>query len=308
MNPLVYVGLFFFVLTVAFAWPGYRRQSIAGATLKAFLVVVLPLTLFLLSLMLGPECKAAAPYGAVNSYQSGKIMLLPIALWATAGLYSVEILRRVPPRRWAAGGLVSGAVMSVVTLGIFFVVDLGLPTWFEARRPWQPPMTWGDLVGPAIIYALPGYITAWYVWRAWQVVGAKRVEVDEPLTVIGVNAPLWLATALYTRHVYDALPAECSGCFIVTAATSGHPAIVGPFVELASGRRVNRQLVRFWRFEAAWRARHPASHAAARRVYDRVAPPIAARMRSRWCADVVYLVLKPLELLVAGATSATPRR
>jgi hypothetical protein len=264
--------------------------------------VVLPLTLFLLSSILGPDCKAAAPYGAFNSYQRGKIMLLPIALWATAGLYSVEILRRVPPPRWAAGGLVSGAVVSVVTLGFFFVVDLGLPNWFEARRPWQPAMTWAGLVGPTIICALPGYVTAWYVWRAWQVVGAKRVEMDEALTVIGVNAPLWLATALYTRQVYAALPAECSGCFIVTAATRGHPAIVGPFVELASGRRANRQLVRFWRFEAAWRARHPASHAAARCVYDRVAPPIAARIRSRWLADAVYLVLKPLELLVVAAT------
>jgi hypothetical protein len=307
MNPLVYVGLFFFVLSIAFAWPGYRRQSIAGATLKAFLVVVLPLTLFLLSLMLGPDCKAAAPYGAFNSYQTGKVMLVPIALWATAGLYAVEILRRVPPPRWAAWGIISGAVVSVVTLEFFAVMDL-TPTLFAARRPWQPAMTWGDLVGPAIVCAFPGYVTAWYVWRAWQFVGREHVETSDALTVIGLSTPFWLATAWYTRQVYDALPAECSGCFIVTAATRGHPAIVGPFVELAPGYRVNRQLERFWRFEAAWRARHPASHAAARRVYDRVAPPIAARIRSRWCADVVYLVLKPLELLVAAATSATRRR
>ena len=299
MNPLVYLGLFFLLLSVALAWPGYRRQSVVGATLKTFLVVVLPLTEFLVSLLFGPECKAGAPNGAVHLYQAGKVTLLPIALWATAALYAVEVLRRVPPPRWAAWGIVSGAVVCIVTFLFFLIVDMR-PV-LDAGRPWRP-LTAHDLVGVAIASSFPGYVTAWYVWRAWQLVGTERVGTSDVLAVLTINGPFWLATAWNTRRIFDALPDECYGCFIVTAATRGHPALVGPLVELASGRRANRQLVRFWRFEAAWRARHPASHAAARRVYDRVAPPIAARIRSRWLADVVYLALKPIELLAAIVT------
>jgi hypothetical protein len=128
-----------------------------------------------------------------------------------------------------------------------------------------------------------------------------HLKASDALGALGISAPFWVATAWNTRRIFDALPPEPPSCFIVTAATRGHPAIVGPLVELAPGSRVNHQLVRFWRFEASWRGRHPASHAAVRRVYDRIAPWIAACIRSRWQADLVYLALKPLELVVAAA-------
>ena len=307
MNPLTYVGLFLLALSVAFAWPGYKRQSIEGATMKAFLVVVWPLLQFLLSLMLGAESKKGAIFGALHSYQTGKVVLLPIVLWAIAGLYAVEVLRRVPPPQWAAWGILSGAVVSIVTVALFLLVDLH-PVWFEARPSWQPPRTLGELVCPVMVCALPGYVAAWYSWRAWRLVRDGHVKTSDALWVIWINAPFWLATAVHTRRLFDALPPTPPTCFIVTAATRGHPAIVGPFVELAPGRRANRQLARFWRFEAVWRRRHPASHAAVRRVYDRIAPSIAARIRFRWQADVVYLALKPLELVVTAATSVDATR
>lgn len=101
-----------------------------------------------------------------------------------------------------------------------------------------------------------------------------------------------------TRDVVAKLPDEPSGCFLVTAATRGHPTIVRSSIDPATGRLSNGQLATFRSFEE-WLIQHsPRTHRTVRAVYNTVAPPLARAILFRWQADVVYLILKPLEWLV----------
>ncbi len=91
------------------------------------------------------------------------------------------------------------------------------------------------------------------------------------------------------------LPREC---FIVTAAARGHQTIVNSSVDCTTGRLTNSQLAAFRALED-WMIRHiPRVHRVARSVYNVIAPPIARSIIFRWQADLVYLLLKPLEWLV----------
>jgi hypothetical protein len=114
-----------------------------------------------------------------------------------------------------------------------------------------------------------------------------------------LSLPFWAACLRSARMIYDRLPDTAPrGCFVVTAAGRGHQRLVGPFLQMNRRgciRRVNRQLATFWQFEDAWQAGAPRSHAAFRRVYNRIGSRIARRIVSPWTADVVFLALKPAE-------------
>jgi hypothetical protein len=60
-------------------------------------------------------------------------------------------------------------------------------------------------------------------------------------------------------------------------------------------RVANSQLRTFWKFERLWACHSPGTHRLFRRFYNRLGPQIAARVKSRFVADVVYLALKPFE-------------
>ena len=125
------------------------------------------------------------------------------------------------------------------------------------------------------------------------------------IAILAGSLPFWVTSIVWARRIYQSLPdKEPGGCFIVTAAGRGHPRLVGPFVEIERhGRRrpANRQLLTFWRLETRWQSCAPRSHQCFRRLYNRVGPPVAARIRSPWMADFVYLALKPVEALAALA-------
>ena len=128
---------------------------------------------------------------------------------------------------------------------------------------------------------------------------------DVPPRVLLTIRSGWIGTLLakirLAQAQYEALPnAPPQECFIVTAATRGHRRWVGSWFDPQRERLVNRQLLRLWRFEALLRSRLPRVHALLRRVYNRVGPPIARAINAPWRADLVYLLLKPLELLAAA--------
>ena len=114
--------------------------------------------------------------------------------------------------------------------------------------------------------------------------------------------PFWLGSAIWAYVAFERLPNSINhNCFVVTAATRGHPRLVGPFLEIerhGHTRRVNPQLLTFWQFESAWQRRSPRTHAHFRAMYNSFGPQVAARIRSPWAADAVYLALKPVELLI----------
>ena len=100
--------------------------------------------------------------------------------------------------------------------------------------------------------------------------------------------------------------------YLCTAAARGHPKLVKP---LRVGRRhghtvlVNRQLCVANAFEQLLEERCPRFHRAVRGFYDRTGYPIARHIRSPYGADVIYMLMKPLEwlfLLVLYAADPRP--
>jgi hypothetical protein len=88
--------------------------------------------------------------------------------------------------------------------------------------------------------------------------------------------------------------------YLCTVAAQGHPRLVKP--ERMGRRRgqpvlVNRQLAVANAFEDLLHERWPRFGRAARRLYDRLALPVSALIKSRWVADAIYLAMKPAEWL-----------
>ena len=79
---------------------------------------------------------------------------------------------------------------------------------------------------------------------------------------------------------------------------SGHKGIVKP---LRRGKRyghyiiVNRQLCVANAFEDLIKERYPKVHKGIRKLYDTLGYPISKHIKSQYTADVVYIIMKPLE-------------
>ena len=88
--------------------------------------------------------------------------------------------------------------------------------------------------------------------------------------------------------------------YLCTVAAGGHKRIVKP---LRMGERhghrviVNRQLCIANAFEQILEERTPKFHRLVRNFYDKYGFPVAKLIRSKWAADFVYVLMKPLEWL-----------
>lgn len=86
--------------------------------------------------------------------------------------------------------------------------------------------------------------------------------------------------------------------YLCTVAAQGHASVVKP---VRMGRRhghevtVNRQLCIANAFEQVLEERVPWLHGPVRRFYDTYGFPVARLVRSKYTADAVYLLMKPLE-------------
>lgn len=86
--------------------------------------------------------------------------------------------------------------------------------------------------------------------------------------------------------------------YLCTVAAGGHETLVKP---VRKGFRnghpviVNRQLLVANAFEQVLEEKIPTTHRYIRRVYDRYGFPIAKLIRSKWLADLIWLIMKPLE-------------
>ena len=271
------------LILLALALPvGIERKSwlhLVGAMVVSFFAVVLPLFVFSLSSLMVPEWKGACHYGWVDCFIVGKLALTPFVLAATAALYKTEVLRAdVFQERWTVIGIFLGAIVATVCF-IFGLICL----------EWNP------------IMLVPLYVAVWYVLRAIQFVRLARFKWHTYFKALLGTTPFWLASWWWSRQVYESLPNEApQGCFVVTAAGRGHVKFVGPFREMEHrGRKVraNQQLITLWQFEDFWRGNWPCSHRLFRRFYNRFGPKLAAQIHSPWVADLIFLALKPLEIL-----------
>ena len=88
--------------------------------------------------------------------------------------------------------------------------------------------------------------------------------------------------------------------YLCTVAAGGHPKIVKP---IRKGMRhgheviVNRQLCIANAFEQVMEEYIPVFHRHIRNIYDKYGFPVARAIRSPYIADVVYILMKPLEVM-----------
>lgn len=114
-----------------------------------------------------------------------------------------------------------------------------------------------------------------------------------------------MAAIMQTKEMVAQLPDEAPGCFIVTAASKGHPGVVGSYVDAVTNRRSSQQLNSFRAFEEWLQRNAPKLHHTARQKYNIVGPMLAAKISNRWQADFAYLALKPMEWLLLFVALAT---
>ncbi len=158
---------------------------------------------------------------------------------------------------------------------------------------------------PRLLAIVPGSTGVAYslycviIWRnrefTWEDIKSKWLAMG---VWLGGLFAMLAAKIPLAMHYYEQLPDEQpEGCFIVTAATRGHRNWVGTWFDEEQNRLLNQQLLTFWKFEAWLKARVPRTHRLIRRIYNRLGPVIARTIVFRWQADLVYLLLKPLEIL-----------
>lgn len=291
MWHFVNVGSVAFLVVAAMAFPpAYRAESWKRFFVAAVLSVagiLVPLAVFVLSGLMVPEWKGACRFGALDCFHAGKLVLTPFVLWAVVAFYTSQILRLSDERPpWVVLGIFAGALVSTVCLVIGALICI--------------PSANTTPNAPAWFLLVPLYTVVWYAVLAIRMM--RRAGLGPRpylLTVLG-TMPFWWLCDLACRMKYRELPDNPPSCFVVGAALRGHPWLVGAFDlpdACGGARRVNTQLLTFWRLEAAWQQRAPRSHRLFRRLYNRMGPFLAQRIRAPLAADAVYLALKPLEWL-----------
>lgn len=93
-------------------------------------------------------------------------------------------------------------------------------------------------------------------------------------------------------------PVEYDAHYLCTVSLRGHRKLVKPIrYGVRKGQKivVNRQLCVANAFEQLIMEKAPRFHRAVRNFYDTYGYPVSKHIRHAWTADVVYLVMKPLE-------------
>lgn len=113
----------------------------------------------------------------------------------------------------------------------------------------------------------------------------------------------WTETSDWTFSMRQAPPPKLyceDGHYLCTVAAGGHKKVVKPQREgIRHGHRVlvNRQLCVANAFEQLLEDKTPRFHRSVRRFYDKYGFPVARLIRTSFAADVVYIIMKPLEWL-----------
>lgn len=125
----------------------------------------------------------------------------------------------------------------------------------------------------------------------------------------------WTQTSDWTLSTKQAPPnLYVDEHYLCTVAAGGHKKIVKPQREGSRhGHRVavNRQLCIANAFEQVLEERTPRFHKAVRGFYDKYGFPVARLIRTSLAADIVYIVMKPLEwifLIVLYLTDIDPEK
>ena len=264
-----------------------------------------PLFIYLLSpVVFEPSGKDEAPLGWLSLLPLMGWFWMPFVAWACVAFYVGVVLGRAAHARWISMGLLAGVIASgFLTTVLALHVDVGeLPNRLSSGH-----MLWSLVpLGTLLVYA------AAYRWS----VRSRPLSSSQLLSLAGGAIVIGAVSVSKAVSAFNALPDRNTDCYVVTAATRGHDAVVRPLHDAwRHGERisVNRQLLVFWEFERRLSENAPRLHARVRRMYDIVGPLLARRLSTPLRADMAYLALKPPEwaaalLLWLGKGGVRPMR
>lgn len=209
-------------------------------------------------------------------------MWAPMSLLVSSGVFAAIATAeavKVRENLWSWKGLAT--LLGVVVGGLLLA---GFPVTF--------------LIAMVVACPLAGFAYGWATWEIFRAIrGRLRVSLAALLIAVAwlsYNFAAWRYAVLRAVEAYQKLPTEDPSCFIATAAARGHMQFVGSR-DVGRSYRVTNQLEYLKAFELLLRSTCPHLHGRLRRIYNRVGPAVARRIRSPWVADAVYLLLKPLE-------------
>ncbi|MDO5049616.1 MAG: hypothetical protein Q4D87_07020 [Actinomycetaceae bacterium] len=96
--------------------------------------------------------------------------------------------------------------------------------------------------------------------------------------------------------------------YLCTVAAGGHASLVKPLrMGLRHGRPVvvNRQLLVANAFEQVLEEHVPRTHRTVRHIYDKYGFPVARLIRTKFVADLVWILMKPAEWIFLAVIYAT---
>lgn len=236
----------------------------------------------------------------------------PVATWTFPTLVTIGaaaflgylILRFVPQKKLPP--LLCVLAMAAMYLGvglcILFVIQLLSNEFLLAVYPFNLLLVFAKTVRQVCMQREQGRRFSWLAFLLmWPLLGLLTAILilfgQKPNSLIEA----WTQTSDWTLSLQKAPPnVFYDEHYLCTVAAGGHPGLVKP---LRMGVRhghlivVNRQLLVANAFEDLLAERLPGAHRRLRHFYDNYGYPIARQIRSRRTADLVYLLMKPLEYL-----------
>lgn len=234
----------------------------------------------------------------------------PVATWTIPTLITVGtvaflgylILRFIPLKMLPP--LLSVLAMAAMYLGIglctLFTIQLMGGEFLLAVYPFNMLMVFGKTVRQVCMQQEQARRFSWIAFLLmWPLLGVLTTILilfgQKPDSLIQA----WTQTSDWTLSLKQAPPNVLyDEHYLCTVAAGGHPELVKP---LRMGERhghrivVNRQLLVANAFEELLTERMPGVHRRLRHFYDCYGYPVARHIRNRWTADIVYLMMKPLE-------------
>ena len=292
MEIIKVIAVFFIASTVVLLLPSLlisrRRQPdiILVNIFRILFGILLPLSFFVYSMGFSPDWKGESHNGWPDVLHYTKIVLLPFIIWAMVAFYALSIWGVTNIyRHWIMVGVFLGALVNAA----WFLHALLIIDEFSSESI------------TTLFLIIPPYVCCWCLLKTLFFMRSGKFTILHATYALLGSAPFWIYTVIFARNEYLQLSDTKPECFIVTAASTGHTQLIGPFVTVTrrgQPRRINLQLYRFWSFEHKWRQHFPRSHRCFRVVYNRTGPLVSRYIRNPWLADLTYILLKPAEWFV----------